>query len=387
MQRKRQANALSSVADETNVLLTLSWYYPEIHRGVTRFARDHHWHVTADFEDPVPTHWKGDGVLTLLGARENLWRQVRKLNVPIVDLAESRPNIQLPRVTINNEQVGLMAGEHFLERGFRNYAYVQRWDLGVSRRRREAWMSALQEAGFQSASLNWQAERRQRADTRERRHHWLIERLSQLPKPLAVFASRDTDAVEVIEACLSSGLSVPDEVAVLGVDNTETICDCLRIPLSSISCNWEKVGYEGAALLHRLIKGGRVSLETTYIPPTGIVTRRSTDSMAVEHPEVVKALRFIKSHYQENISMNDVLRQVPMSRSGLEKAFREHYIRPPMEEVRQLRMNHAKKLLRETEHKILTVAHLSGFQDSHSLCRAFRQYLGTTPKRYRHASK
>lgn len=120
-----------STPKEPSILLALSWYYPEIHRGVARYARDHQWHLTADFGDLVPKHWNGDGVITLLGAQEDIWRRLRRLEVPIVDLAESRPNIALPRVTMDNAAIGLMAAEHFLQRGYRRFVYFHRWDLGV----------------------------------------------------------------------------------------------------------------------------------------------------------------------------------------------------------------------------------------------------------------
>ncbi|QDV68770.1 Xylose operon regulatory protein [Rosistilla carotiformis] len=366
-----------------NILLALGWYYPEIHHGVARFARDHHWHVTADFDDLVPEHWRGDGVVTLLGARQNLWRKLRRLKVPIVDLAESRPDIALPRVTMDNAAIGRIAAAHFVERGFRNFAFVHRWDLGVSRVRRDAFKTALAVAGHRCEVLNWNKEAGRSSDTREQRHRWLVRRLSTLPKPLAVFAMRDVEAVEVIEACIAAGIAIPDQVAVLGVDNTDTICDCLRVPLSSVNTNWEQVGYQGAALLERLICGEPAPATPIYIPAVGVCQRRSTDSLAVEHPAVVAALRFIHDHSAEAIDMTDVVRHVAMSRSGLEKAFREYYIRPPMEELRHVRLNRARKELLETDDKIIAIARRTGFQTSQNLCRVFQQQLGITPKQFR----
>jgi LacI family transcriptional regulator len=234
--------------------------------------------------------------------------------------------------------------------------------------------------------LSWQRERHQRPDTREQRHRWLVRRLSAMAKPLAVFA-RDNEAVEVIEACFAADLAVPDEVAVLGVDNSEMICDCLRVPLSSIDNNLERVGYEGAALLDRLIRGEAAPSSPLYIPPAGIVERRSTDNLAADHRQVQTALRFIRDHSHELISMADLVKHVAMSRSGLEKAFREHYVRAPMEELRHTRVAHAKKLLRETSEKIAAVARLTGFQTSQNLCRIFRRQLGLTPKQYRAAQQ
>ncbi len=374
----------SATSGHRDVLLALSWYYPEIHRGVARFARDHAWHVTFDFDDPIPKHWNGDGVLTLLGVQQDLWRRLRKWNVPIVDLAESCPDIPLPRVTMDNAEIARMAAEYFLDRGYRQFAFVHRWELGVSRRRREHFRAAIESRGFRCSVLSWQQERRQRADTREQRQRWLVRRLSELPKPLAVFA-RDNEAVEVLEACFAGGLVVPDQVAVLGVDNTELVCDCLRVPLSSIDNNLEQVGYEGAVLLERLIRGETAPASPLYVPPAGIVERRSTDSLATDHPQVAVALRFIRDNADRQIGMIDIVKQVAMSRSGLEKAFREHYVRAPMEELRQTRLARAKKLLRETDEKVAAISQLVGFQTPQNLCRIFRRQLGVTPKQYRTA--
>jgi LacI family transcriptional regulator len=365
-----------------DILLALGWYYPEIHRGVARFARDHLWHVTFDFDDPIPSRWRGDGILTLIGAQAGLWRRLRGKKVPIVDLAESRPEIPLPRVTMDNAAIARLAAEYFLDRGFRQFAFVHRWEMGVSRRRRDHFCAAIAQRGYPCRVLSWQQARGSSPDTREQRTRWLAGNLQNIPKPLAVFA-RDNEAVEVLEACFSAGLDVPDQVAVLGVDNTETVCDCLRVPLSSIDNNLEQVGYEGAALLHRLMQGKKPPSSPIYIPPIGIVERRSTNTLATEHPGVAVALRFIRENAEQQIGMVDIVKHVAMSRSGLEKAFREHYVRAPIEQLRHTRLELAKRMLRETDEKMAVVARKSGFQTPQQLCRVFRQQLGVTPKKYR----
>jgi LacI family transcriptional regulator len=368
---------------ERNILLALGWYYPEMHRGVARFARNHNWHVTADLEDIVPRHWKGDGVITLLAARQNTWKLLEHLDVPIVDLAESQPQIHLPRVTMDNAAIGCMAAEYFLNRGYEHFAFIHRWGMGVSQRRGYFFKQTVVDAGRQCEMLSWQEECGHKPDTREQRHYWMIRRLRELPKPLAVLASRDVEAVEVLEACFSAEILVPEQVAVLGVDSSEVLCDCLRVPLSSIDDNLEIVGYEGAALLERILSGEKPPKEPIYIPPAGIVERRSTDSLAVNHPGVAAALNFIYQNLHRPIAMRDVFRSVAMSRSGLEKAFREHFVRAPMEELRRVRLERAKKLLLETDDKILSIACATGLQTPNNLCRIFRENMGITPKQFR----
>jgi len=365
-----------------DILLVLGWYYQEMHLGVARFARQHRWHVTFDFDEPIPPAWNGQGVLTLLGAGNDYWKQLQRLKLPIVDLAESRPEIALPRVTMDNAAIATMAANFFVDRGFRQFAFVHRRDLGVSRRRRRYFQQVVDAHGHECHVLSWQAERRKRPDNREQRRVWLEQRLKALPKPLAVLA-RDIEAVEVLEACLSAGLAVPDQVSVLGIDNTETICNSLYISLSSIDPNLELVGYEGAALLERVIHGEKIPETPIYIPPRGIVERASTDSLATDHRYVAAALRFIRDHAAEPIGMAEIVKQVPMSRSGLEKAFREHYVRAPIEQLKHIRLDMVKKMLRDTGDSLAVIARKSGFQTAHNLCRVFRKECEMTPKQYR----
>jgi LacI family transcriptional regulator len=373
----------SSRPRERNILLALGWYYPEMHRGVARFARNHNWHVTADLEEIVPRNWHGDGVITLLAARQNTWKLLEHLNVPIVDLAESQPNVPLPRVTMDNPAIGRMAAEYFLNCGYEHFAFIHRWNLGVSQRRGEIFQKTVCDAGHSCAMLSWQEARGSKPDTREQRHDWMVKLLRSLPKPLAVLASRDAEAVEVMEACFSAKILIPEQVAVLGVDNSEVLCECLHVPLSSIDDNLEIIGYEGAALLDRILSGEEPPKEPIYIPPAGIVERRSTDSLAVNHPGVAAALNFIYQNLHRPISMRDVYRSVAMSRSGLEKAFREHFVRAPMKELNRVRLERAKKLLIESDDKIFNIACATGLQTSNNLCRIFREQLGITPKEFR----
>ena len=347
-----------------------------------RFARKHQWHLSCDFDDPVPSGWNGDGVLAFLGPGKSLWRSLRSLTCPIVDLTESHPEIPLPRVTVDNGAIGRMAAEYFLEKGFQNFAFVQRWELGVSLRRREHFLAAIEARNHRCEVLSWSKERGEKPDTPEERHQWLKHRLRTLPTPIAILA-RDNEAIEVIEACLACNISIPDQVAVLGVDNNQMICEGQPVPLSSVDNNLEQIGYEGAALLDRLMRGEAAPPSPIYLSPSHIAERRSTESLAIDHPKVLAALQFIRENAHQPIGMPDVVNYVAMSRSGLEKAFREHYIRPPMEELRQFRFALAQKMLRETNKKIDTIAQQTGFQTSQNLCRSFQQRFGMTPRQFR----
>ena len=361
----------------------MSWYYPSVHRGIVQFARDHAWHITADLDDPVPANWRGDGVVTHLGARRNLWQELSQLRVPIVDLTESRPEISVPRVTSDNVAIGTLAAEHFLDRGYRHFAMVHRWELGVSRIRKRVFFENVGPSARTTNVLCWQKQYGDKAHDRSFRHQILSQWVRQMPKPLGVFCSRDDEAAEVLEACTESSITVPEEIAVLGVDNTETICDCLSIPLSSIDSNMERVGYEGAALLDRLISGDPAPDEPIRIAPSGVIGRRSTDALAVDHTGVRKALRYVHDNFHLPIGVADLARTAGMSRSGLEKAFREHFVRSPGQELRRVRVDQAKRELRESKAPLSAVAGATGFRSSQQLCKTFRDQVGVTPNQYR----
>ncbi|MBB3209522.1 AraC-like DNA-binding protein [Rhodopirellula rubra] len=205
------------------------------------------------------------------------------------------------------------------------------------------------------------------------RHQWMVSRLTQLPKPVAIFTARDTDGVEIFEACDRAGLQVPDEVSVLSVDNQEAICECLRCPLSSIEVDWELVGYKGAELLHQLINGGESPRQTLYVPPSSIVEREGTNFLAVQEPNVFAALEFIHRHFHEPIQMCDIISHIGVSRRSLEKAFRVHSRRAPIEELRRIRFERVKTLLQTTDDSVANIANQSGFQSDHTFCRAFKR--------------
>jgi len=242
---------------QKDVLLALGRYNPKMHRGVARFAGQHNWHINAEmaYFGQLPHGWKGDGIITLLDVQEEIIDFVLVARVPVVDLSVIREDVPLPRVVGDHRLVGCLAAEHFLERGFRHFAWFSTMDDVVSRLRLAGFRQTLARAGF--ACESWFFQRR----PLERRNEWagkcafLERRLKTMPKPAAVFAFQDADASNVLDACADAALAVPEEVTILGVDNNELICESARVPLSSVNHDLDGVGYEGAALLHRLMLG------------------------------------------------------------------------------------------------------------------------------------
>ncbi len=374
------------MSSQRNILLALSWYLAEIHHGVARYAKEHGWSLQADmaYDSEIPWGWRGDGVITLLGVEPEEVEFIESLTCPAVDLALSRPEIKLPRVSVDSEAVAHMAAEHFIERGFNNFAYYGRYGLGVDLLRREHFRDCLGRRGVPCGILGWEKERGDRPDTWDARRKWIGERLRPLPKPLALFTSRDKDGAEAIDACVEAGIHVPEEVAVLGANNNELLCDFLPVPLSSIDVGWEQVGYEGASLLDRLMQGARKPGVPLLLPPRKLVVRRSSDILAVEDLDVAKALRFIWENYSDpNVGVPQVAAAVFMSRSRLDKAFRKHLGRNVGEEIRLLRLRHVKKLLLETKLSLEKIGQAAGFATQPHFYRTFKKAEGMTPRQYR----
>jgi len=189
--------------------------------------------------------------------------------------------------------------------------------------------------------------------------------------------------VQVLDACRRLGVPVPDEVAVVAVDNDELLCELAHPPLSSVIPNTRRTGYEAAALLDRLMNGGRARGETHLIPPLGVATRQSTDVLAIEDPHVSRAVRYIREHACDGINVRDVLRAVPQSRRLLEARFKKLLGRTPHEEILRVQLRRVKQLLTETDLPLETIAERTGFAHPEYLSVVFRREVGQPPSRYR----
>jgi LacI family transcriptional regulator len=211
--------------------------------------------------------------------------------------------------------------------------------------------------------------------------------LRELPKPVGIMACYDIRGQQVLDACRSAGLAVPAEVAVIGVDNDELLCDLASPPLTSVVPNAHRTGYEAAGLLDRLMAGKRVAAAPTLIAPLGVAARQSTDVLAVDDREVARAVQFIREHACDGINVGDVLRVVPLSRRVLEMRFQRLLGRTPREEILQARLGRVKQLLGETDLPLYLIAERTGFEHVEYLSVVFRREAGTTPSAFRAAAR
>ena len=357
-------------------------------RGINRYVVEHEpWSLHLDQRELMAqppawlARWDGDGVISRWTTPE-LAASFRDLQMPVVDLTDVYGDLGLPHLWTNHHTVGELAAQHLLERGFRHFAFCGYSNHDWSRRRFVGFEETLRAAGRSCVKLEsqWDTFVTQSWDEQQEAiGGWLRE----LPKPLGVMACNDMRGQHVLDACRRFDLASPEEVAVIGVDNDELLCILCDPPLTSVQPNAERIGYEAAALLDACMQGATMVAEQRLIEPVGIVTRQSTDVLAIEQPQVSAALRYIREHACEGISVSDVLKHVPMARSVLERQFRRYLGRSPQEEIRQMQLKRACQLLAETDLALAQIAPLTGFLHAEYLSVVFKRLTGETPGQYR----
>jgi LacI family transcriptional regulator len=333
---------------------------------------------------PLPSWlggWQGDGIIARVDSPQ-IAAALRRTRLPVVDVSAERDASEFPRVSVDNAAVARVAVRHLLGKGFRHFAYFGEAQFLWAKLRGEEFRRGLAEAGHACAVFPTagRAGVRPGSDAEIRA---MAEWLADQPRPLAVFACYDGRARQVLEACQLRGWEVPDEIAVLGVDNDEVLCDLCTPPLSSVQPNARRTGYEAAAMLARMMRGERLGSTTRQVEPVRVVERQSTEVVAVADARVAAAVRYIREHVGEGIDVSDVLRAVPMSRTLLERKFQATLGHSPHRQIVQQRIERAKHLLAESEVSIAVVAELAGFNDASYLSVAFRRETGESPYAYR----
>ncbi|MGA2032752.1 MAG: DNA-binding transcriptional regulator [Thermoguttaceae bacterium] len=365
-------------------------------RGVLRGIHTYAIHKTDwIFRDAAPQpeiigplrEWQPDGVIARLYDR-SFARRVIALQKPLVNITSTFLDLNVPLTEVDNEKVGCLAAEHFLERGFKTFGYFGSSWAGFSKQREWGFRDTLRKNGFTVSSCyaeylprlllnaSWKREERQI-------HEWLLA----LEKPAAILASTDVPARRLAEMCRQLRLRVPEDIALLGVDNDELECLLANPPLSSIANPAEQIGYTAAQLLDQLMSGRRPRKQTIWIPPGDVVVRQSTDIVAFGDADVAAALQFIRDHLAEDITVAAIARHVSISRRGLERRFRHHLGRTMLQEIQRARVERVRRLLAETDLPMLLVARRSGFATSQRLAVVFRQVCGDSPTAFRQRTR
>ena len=365
-------------------------YAPRLN-GIARYAKAHGWHLTiADRLGRSPIGWRGDGALTTMRGGDTMAdyiKGLRRRHVPVVDLSFNHPEVQVPRVSGDHAAMGHLAGEHFRDRNFRHAAWFSTGWLNIHALRYDGFSSV-----FAEPPARWVIEENIPIDQRDDLRivsKWLGAKLKSAPKPLAVLAYDDADAARVLTAAQEARLAVPEDIAILGIGGDTLVCENQAVPLSSVEHDQERTGYEGAALLDRLMSTTVPRQPTTLlIPPTGITVRASTDRMAVANPILRQALAYIKENLARPFGAGQIAEAIGCSRATLDRLFQAELDRPVGREILRQRLVCAQELLRNENLSVAEVARETGFCNQAYLANTFRTVLGLTPRQFRarHAS-
>lgn len=354
-------------------------------QGVVHYVREHRpWSFQmmeqGRGDDPPPwlEDWDGDGVIARIET-PRIARAVMKCGLPVVDLSAARLVPSIPWVETNDVEISRLAAEHLQERGFKHFAYCGDGRFNWSVWRQGQFVEQLKQAGH--ACHVFDPEFKIVDPKQDARA--LAKWLRNLPKPIGIMACYDRRGQQVLDVCRSVGLAVPDEVAVVGVDNDELLCELSAPPLSSVIPNTHRTGHEAAELLDLMMSGQTVPAKAHLIAPLGVAARQSTDVLAIDDRQVAAAVRFIREHACEGINVADLIAAVPLSRRVLEQRFQKLLGRTPHEEILHVKLSRVRRLLAETDLPLYQIAGRAGFEHVEYLSVAFKREVGKTPREFR----
>lgn len=331
--------------------------------------------------EPLPRsleRWEGDGIISRTFRRADVDRLLA-LRLPVIELYAD-PELGLPRVFADRARIAELAVGHFLDRGLRQLGFFATERAGWVERRLDAF---LVEVGKRNLACDVFEAKTTRAGRNRAMEPRIAQWVRALPKPCGVYCPFDGFALRLMNVCREIGVAVPEEIAVLGSDNDAVICSMTRPPLSSVSLGVERIGYEAAAILDRMMAGEKPPRGGVRVEPEGVVTRQSTDILALDEPDVARAVHIIRERACRGLKVSEVAEAVALSRRALEQRFRRALGRTPKEEITRVRLERAAELLRHAPLPIERVAAACGFESHRYFDRVFRRETGMTPRAYR----
>jgi LacI family transcriptional regulator len=364
-------------------------FLQRLSRGITDYARQNcNWTLTRAPEMISPSigwlrYWPGDGAFALVENPADA-QVARALPFPVVNLSGDLADLGVPTVTVDYAAIGRLAAGHLLERHFRRFGYNGTRGLWFSEQPQAAFSEVIRRAGGQVEVLEMND--LFHPDNRWASQEVMLDKwLRRFRPPFAIFACSDLRAAMVNDACQRLGLRVPEDVALIGVDNDQVACELCQPPLSSVARNDWQVGWEAAALLDRLMRGASPALAAPLlVAPEGVVARRSTDTLAVEDVQVAELTHYVRSHLQEAFGVERLLERSKMSRRSLENRFQECLGRSPYTFILEERVERARKMLLAPDKQSLTaIATACGFSELRRFRIAFQNLAGTSPTEFR----
>jgi LacI family transcriptional regulator len=364
----------------------LGEYVQGLLRGIVKYANTHgpwvFYREPGKHEGLLPQLkcQEADGIIARIISPRKSENDIPR-NVPTIIIPHKKEPFDLPTIIGDCAAIGKMAAKYFMAKGFRNFAFCGFDELQWSRERGRSFANTIAAAGHKAYFYDQIKLKKDRLWENE--HFVIAEWLKSLPKPLALFAGNDDRGQHVIEACNIANLNVPKDIAVLGVDNDEFVCGLSNPPLSSIAMGSQKGGYEAAKLLDSLMKGEKMANQKIMVRPTYVITRQSTDILAIRDADVADAIRFIQKHAKDNIQVSDVANALTLSRRHLERKFRKAMNCSVNDQIRSVRTEQISYMLLETDLSILQIALATGYKDVKHIARYFKQETSMTPLAYR----
>jgi len=365
-------------------------YCRAVLRGVASVSAQANWEcILVSADGPPPVIDLGGFVHGLIGhfSEKVLLEHVERARVPAVDISPTHRHASLPRVSTDDVAVGRLAAAHLLSLGLPHFAFFGSRAHYYSLLREQGFRQAISAVGLSChvflGGAGAEGDGRAPREPDRPIEQWV----RGLPKPIGIMASTDARALDLLAVCRKLDIDVPRSVAVLGVDNDEVFCELAVPTLSSIALSTQRIGYEAARMLDRLMEGEAAPQRELLVPPAGVVPRRSSDLPSILDPDVAAAVRYISLHVQDDLQVADVLREVPVSRRGLEQRFLKALGRTPAAEILRAQVEVAKQLLAETEEPMNRVALAAGFSNAKQLGASFHHQTGVSPTAFRRRSR
>lgn len=364
---------------------TSNEYARGILRGIQNYLREQRpWYVDLReqsrdrLEWDWLRRWSGDGIIARIQTSE-LADYLRSLQIPVINLSSAHHVGDFPCVETDDSAFAQTAADHLQEHGFRHFAFCGHSGYSWSRFRYDKYNAYLAEQGFSCAAFDAASANGDASLLSNRLIGWL----QTLPAPVGIMASYDTLGQQILDACRQAELTVPHDVGVIGVDNDELICELSTPSLSSIVPNTLRIGYLAASLLEAAMNGNPVNNEIHLVPPFKLITRASTDRLAIDDRLVSDTIQYIREHAHDALTVQSIVSGIPISRRVLESRFMKAVGYTPHTEIVRVKVNLIKQLLNETSLSLEDIAERTGFAHNEYMSVLFKRETGYSPGEYR----
>ena len=372
---------------ERKIIFSTRWYESRVHLGVLKYAQSHRWDVISSHHMPdVASEAPGaDGQIVEVGARDRRrLRLTREYKGPVVGLEDLGDGLDIPRVHVDNHAVSKLAARHLLDRGFTTFASLSRMNYEYAQDRVKGFRQEVEQAkGCSMTEVRCNGLLSFLAAGKNGTTFQALRKLLALPRPVGVFCVDDEDAAALIRYLDLQEIQVPEEFAIIGVNNDPLICPYARTPLSSVDPDFEAIGFRAAELLDQMMHGRAVPAKTYPVPPKDVVVRRSSDIIAVEDLLVAKAIRFMWDHSESWISIGDIAAHVEVPIRTLQWRFSKAMGRTLQEEMTRSRIERVKEHLLNTDKSAQKIAEEMNFSSVQYMNRQFSKETGMPPMKFR----